>query len=153
MSRSKNKPTAGASPSRRSAAPVISLAKARKMLPLVSGIVEDIRSRWNRLTELEAEQLDLDHRRRDLTWPERSRRYQIADEIALEQKGIQEAIGELDQLQVILADAVLGEAAFPTIINGRRAYYLWKAGEKDIAFWCYATDPTRRPIPTDQEPG
>jgi len=144
--RPRNKNGAGAGTKQRPARAGISLTHARKMLPLVTRIVEELQNRWNRLSELEAEQGDLDRRRRGLDWPERSRRYQITEEIAAEQRGLQEAVAELEQLELVLVDAIQGEVAFPTSINGRKAYYLWRAGEPDVKTWCYAHDPVRHPV-------
>lgn len=146
MSRQKNKNTAGSGARPRTTRSGISLATARKMLPLVSQILNEIQSRWNRLSELEAEQGDLDKRRRGLDWPARSRRYQIGEEIATEQNRLQETVAELEQLNLVLVDAIQGEVAFPTAINGRKAYYLWRAGENDVKTWCYAHDPARHPV-------
>jgi hypothetical protein len=123
------------------------LTAARKMLPLVARIVEEIQARWRRLNQLETEQGDLERRRRLLDWPQRSRRYQITEEIAGEQRGLQEAVAELEQLDVVLVDPDAGEAAFPTVIQGKRGYYLWKVGADDIGWWCYADDPIRHRIP------
>lgn len=147
MSKPKGKRAGGTSTQTRQAGPSLTLGLARKMLPLVSRIVEEIRDRWNRLTKLEAEQLDLDHRRRNLGWPERSRRYQVAEEISSEHHHLQDAVAELEVLEVVLVDPVLGEAAFPTTISGRRGYFVWRAGRNDIDWWCYANEPTRHAIP------
>jgi hypothetical protein len=146
MSRPRNKNTAGAGAQPKPARTGISLTAARKMIPLVSHIVNEIQARWNRLSELEAEQGDLDKRRRRLDWPERSRRYQITEEIAAENHRLQEAVAELESLELVLVDAIQGEVAFPTVVNNRKAYYLWRAGENDIKTWCHAHDPARHPV-------
>ncbi len=147
MSRPRNKRATGSNQPRETRQPALSLATAERMLPLVSQIVADIRACWKRLTELEAEQADLERRRHGLDWPQRARRYQIGDEVASEQQRLQGAVGELEELQVVLVDPVAGEAAFPTVVNGRRGYFVWKTGEAVIAAWCYAHDTARRPIP------
>src|SRR5262245_42596276 len=109
MSRQKNKHSAGPGTRQKTTRSGISLTAAQKMLPLVSHIVNEIQTRWNRLSELEAEQGDLDKRRRGLGWPERSRRYQIGEEITAEQRLLQETVAELEQLDLVLVDAIQGE--------------------------------------------
>lgn len=148
MNKPKGKKTVGTSKPRGETRSALSLATARKMLPLVGGIVRDIQGRWSRLAELEAEQSDLDRRRHKLTWPQRSRRYQVVDDIASEQRHLQSDVAELEQLSVVLVDPRAGEVAFPTVINGRRGYFVWKLSEDDLSRWCYAHDSSRRAIPT-----
>jgi hypothetical protein len=146
MSKPRGKSTTGAGEQRRGGVQ-LTLAAARNMLPLVSHIVADIQTRWNTLTRLEAEQVDLDRRRRQLGWPERSRRYAIIEELAYEQRQLQEAAFELEQINVQMVDPVQGEVAFPTVMNGRKAYFLWTLGSPDLTGWTYANDSTRHPLP------
>ena len=61
---------------------VFDLTTARRMLPLVRRIVQDIQSSCEQLTRLQPEQDRLDRHRRDLSWPERQRRYAVREEIA-----------------------------------------------------------------------
>lgn len=147
MANSKGKrPTKTAS--KRSVTPInLNLSQAEQMLPLVKHIAQDVKMYWDRLGRLEKEQADLDRRRHKLDWPLRSRRYEIADEINVERKRLQEAVAELDQLQVILVDPQTGEMAFPTMIHGRKAFYVWSLELPRIETWCYANEPTRRVIP------
>src|SRR5947208_2613270 len=106
MSMPKGKKPARASSRRRSRANLFHLHQADTMLPLVAHIVEDVQTCWQNLLKLEKEQDDLDRRRRELTWPERSRRYQVADEITSEQARLRDAAIELEDLNVILVDPV-----------------------------------------------
>ncbi len=148
MSEPKGKRAAGTKRPKGSTANAVSLGTARRMLPLVAHIANEIQNRWDRLSILENEQADLDHRRRRLEWPERARRYQIAEDIAAEQRFLQDAIAELEQVQVVLVDPAVGEVAFPTIINGRRGYFIWKTGQPDLVAWCFANDTERHKIPS-----
>ncbi|HQR41569.1 MAG TPA: DUF2203 family protein [Gemmatales bacterium] len=140
------KPTKAAK-SKKAAAHLFLLSQADTMLPLVTHIAEDIQSRWQRLVELEKEQIDLERRRRDLTWPERSRRYAVNDEINAEQAKLRDSVLELEDLNVILVDPVVGEAAFPTMVQGRKAYFVWRVGAENVKWWCFANEPQRRVIP------
>lgn len=133
---------------RKASAPVnLSLAQAERTLPLINQIAKDLRERWLHLAQLEREQADLDRRRHSLDWPGRSRRYQITDEINRERQHLQDAVGELEQIQALLVDPVQGEIAFPTTIQGKRAYWVWTLGDEQIEWWCYANEPNRRAIP------
>jgi hypothetical protein len=148
MSRSKGSKNPARANQRRAAQPVyFTLAQADRMMPLVAHIADEVHNRWQRLSILEKEQTDLDRRRLKLEWSERSRRYQVADDINNERQKLQEAIAELEHLQVILVDPVEGEMAFPTVVQGRKAYYVWRMGLPEVAWWCYANEPNRRTIP------
>ncbi|MCI0457112.1 MAG: DUF2203 domain-containing protein [Gemmataceae bacterium] len=132
-------------PERREAA--MTLATARRMLPLVQRILEDIRTDQTLLARLEPEQDRLDRHRRDLSWPERQRRYQVRDEITTLQRRLSEATAELQSLGTTLLDAETGRVGFPTIVNDRRAYFSWRLGEETIRSWHFAEESICRPIP------
>jgi hypothetical protein len=125
----------------------LNLATARKMLPLVQHIVADILENQRNLARLLPELDDLDRRRRELDWPHRARRYQLRGEIAVAEFNLHEAMAELVGLGVELAEKEPGAVRFPTLINGRRAYFCWSAGEEDITFWCFGEEDEQRPIP------
>lgn len=147
MSMPKGKKPTRAAKSRKAPANLFLLSQADTMLPLVTHIAEDIQARWQRLLELEKEQIDLERRRRDLTWPERSRRYAVNDEITSEQNKLRDSVLELEDLNVILVDPVVGETAFPTLVQGRKAYFVWRVGADVVKWWCFANEPQRRVIP------
>jgi hypothetical protein len=147
MSMPKGNKPARTSSRRRSRSNLFQLQQAEAMLPLVSHIMEDVQNCWQHLLVLEKEQDDLDKRRRDLSWPERSRRYQVSDEIAGGQGRLRDAALELEQLNVVLVDPVYGECAFPTLVQGRKAYFVWRVGADSVKWWCFANEPQRRVIP------
>jgi len=125
------------------------LTTARRMLPLVRRIVEDIQTSRDQLSRLQPEQDRLDRHRRDLSWPERKRRYTVHEEIAATERNLHTTIRELRQLGVSLVADEDGAVEFPTQINGKRANFVWQAGETDVAHWCYDGESVRRTIPTD----
>ncbi|MCC6417022.1 MAG: DUF2203 family protein [Gemmataceae bacterium] len=127
--------------------PAMSLATARRMLPLVQRIIEDILADRKALVRLQPEQERLDRHRRDLSWPERQRRYQVRDEIAALERRLQEAGSELQSLSLSLLEPVAGRVGFPTIVNDRRAYFSWRPGEETIRSWHFAEETACRPIP------
>src|SRR6516165_9026746 len=61
----------------------LSLKIVHRMLPLVQRIVDDILASQKAVLRLQPQQATLDRQKRELTWPERQRRYQIKDEITL----------------------------------------------------------------------
>lgn len=147
MSMPKGKKPTKAAKSKKANSPLFLLAQADTMLPLVSHIAEEIQAHWQRLVELEKEQIDLERRRRELTWPQRERRYAVNDEINTEQAKLRDSVLELEDLNVILVDPVVGETAFPTMVQGRKAYFVWRVGAENVKWWCFANEPQRRVIP------
>jgi hypothetical protein len=127
---------------------VLTWSQAQEMMPLVGRIVADIIKQVQRLARLEPEKARLDRHRNDLVWPERQRRYQLADEIILLNEELQHARAELDSLGVLLLDEEEGVAGFPTLVNNQRAYFSWKPGETSVDFWQFADSARRRPVPT-----
>src|SRR5436305_6305571 len=117
---------------------VFDLPTARRMLPLVSRIVHDIQESRTRLDRLQPEQDRLDRHRRDLSWPERQRRYVVQAEIAAAERHLHETLTELRRLGLALLPDREDEVGFPTELNGRSDFYLWKDGEADVANWNYA---------------
>jgi hypothetical protein len=125
----------------------MNLVTARRMLPLVQRIVQDILNDQQTLERLQPEQDRLDRQRRDLRWPERQRRYQLTEEIGGVERRLQEALHELQGLAVALLDPRAGRIGFPTIVNDRRAYFSWRPGEESIRSWHFAEESSCRPIP------
>lgn len=151
MNNAPNRASNPAKPRRKDAA--IDLGTARAMLPLVRGILSDLRDQTRLLTDLAPEQDRLERHRRDLSWQERQRRYQIQDEIAAVERRVTGVAAELDGLGVTLIDALGGEVDFPARINGRNAAFNYRDGEPALGHWHYAGETTRRPIPAEWEAG
>ncbi|MFO0851554.1 MAG: DUF2203 family protein [Gemmataceae bacterium] len=131
----------------------LDLATARRMLPLVRGIVTEIVGTHAKLAGLVPEQDALERNRRGLDWAARQRRYALADEIAHTEKTLTTAAGELTALGLTLTDPASGQVDFPTKINGRSAAFTWKHGEDQLGHWRYAGEELRRPIPADWQSG
>lgn len=132
---------------------VFDLTTARRMLPLVSRIFHDIQASRLAITALQPEQDRLDRHRRDLSWPERQRRYVVQEEIASAERHLHETMSELRRLGLALLPETEDEVGFPTELNGRSAFYLWKGGEPDVANWNYAGETIRRAIPPEWADG
>ena len=126
---------------------VYNLATARRMLPLVEQVVGDVICHRRLLAQLRPEQCRLDRQRRTLAWPERSRRYQIQEDIAHAERNFQEALAELTGLAVVLLDPVVGRVGFPTVVNNRQAFFSWQLGEEGVKHWHFPEDDNLRLIP------
>src|SRR5262245_41846747 len=87
---------------------VLNLVTARRMLPLVQRVVNDILQSQKILDRLQPEQDRLDRQRRSLAWPERQRRYQLRDEVAEAERQLHDALQELGDLGLALLDADTG---------------------------------------------
>lgn len=129
---------------------VLDLPTVCKMLPLVRRIVEDLQSIEQDHLRLLSEQDLLDRNRRNLSWPERKRRYDIQDDIDRADQGRRNLVGELEGLGVSVIDSTFGRIGFPTIVNTKPAYFSWQPGEDEVLFWHFAGDNSkRRPIPAN----
>ncbi|MFO0968090.1 MAG: DUF2203 family protein [Gemmataceae bacterium] len=127
--------------------PVLSLTTVNKMLPLVERIVGDFLHGRHELNRLQPEEARLDRQRRDLSWPERQRRYEVKERVAGAEHEMQGAVEELGDLGVVLLDQDFGRVGFPTMVNNRRAFFSWRPGEDGLHTWHFAEDEVFRPIP------
>jgi hypothetical protein len=125
----------------------IELTTARRMLPLVRRVVEEILKTRRALTLLVLERESLDDKRRVLDWPGRQRRYRVHEEVAVAENRFSELLAELQTLKVVLLDADTGRTGFPTAVNNRPAYFSWTPGEEELLSWHFAGENVRRPIP------
>jgi hypothetical protein len=126
---------------------VLTWGASHAMLPLVGRIVADVMAGHERLAQLQPERERLDSQRHTLSWPERSRRYQIQEELAAVEKELRQAYGELEALGVSVLHGSSGLVGFPTIVNDRRAFFSWRPGEDDVVFWNFVGDPVRHAVP------
>lgn len=138
--------------SRRKMQPV-DLPTVRRMLPLVQRIVSDLVQDHKELNRYTFEQEGLDRDKRDLTWPERERRYAVQGEVARLQTRLEDEQRELDQLGAILFGSADGRVGFPTVVNGKPAFFSWQLGEDAVNFWHFDGESTRRPIPSNWNEG
>jgi hypothetical protein len=126
---------------------VLTWGAGRAMLPLVGRIASDLAEQEARLSRLRMEKEGLDARRHSLDWPGRSRRYELEREIAQAEAELARFRAELDGLGIALLDPASGLVGFPTIVNDQPAYFSWRPGEETLAFWNFAGDAERRPVP------
>lgn len=126
---------------------VLNLGTARRMVPLVTRIIQDVLDARRRLERLTFEQERLDRQRQQLVWPERRRRYLVREELATAENALQQAMTEMDQLGVALIDPNEGRVGFPTNVNGHLAFFSWKPGDDGLRHWHFVGETTRRTIP------
>ncbi|MFN4258402.1 MAG: DUF2203 domain-containing protein [Gemmataceae bacterium] len=126
---------------------ILTLPTANRMLVLVRRVITDLLTDKRRLDELYAEQEELDRNRRTLNWPQRRRRYQVHEEVAMVEQHVQDSLAELEVLGVVLIHPTEGQVGFPTLVNNRPAFFSWKPGEEGLHFWHFAGEKARRPIP------
>ena len=147
MSASKGFRTPDASDNTERAEVNLNLKTVQRMLPLVQRIVNDILASQKSMRHLQSEEETLDRKKRVLAWPERQRRYQVKDELARADQGLQDALTELRDLGVAMLDGDQGRVGFPTVVNNRRAYFSWRTGEDGLHSWQFADEDVTRPIP------
>ncbi len=119
------------------------------MLPLVGRVALDVQRHHQRLARLRPELARLERARLKLAWPQRSRRYQLQEEIVVAQAEFRTAVAELERLGVALLDAGSGLVGFPTVVDDRRAFFSWQPGEESLGYWNFADDTERRPVQSD----
>jgi hypothetical protein len=127
---------------------VFNLSTVQRMLPLVQRIIGDFLQSQKVVDRLAPEQDRLDRQRRELAWPERQRRYQVREELSVAERELQEAMIELQVLNVALLDPETGRVGFPTLVNNRRAFFSWKPADEGLHFWHFAEESIIRPIPS-----
>lgn len=126
---------------------VLDLPTVNKMLPLVQRIVADLIAAEGELGPLLWERERLERNRRTLDWPARQRRYQVDEDVRIVEKRRKDLATELEGLGVAVIDAIHGRTGFPTIVNGKAAFFSWQPGEDLVGFWHFQGDERRRPIP------
>ena len=131
----------------------VDLGTARRMLPLVQRIVTDIIHDRQELNRFQFEQEGLDRNKRELSWPERERRYALQGEVVRLEGRLQEEQQELAQLGAILVNVSTGQIGFPTLVNGRPAFFSWQVGEDNVCYWHFDGEVVRRPIPPNWNEG
>jgi hypothetical protein len=128
--------------------PLFELPTVIRMLPLVRRVAEDILSIQGDLRKLRFEVQALDEQRRDLPWPVRQRRYQLHETISATERRARGYVHELEGLGVAVMDSKTAQLGFPTIVNGKLAFFSWLPGEDTVTFWHYDREEVRRrPVP------
>src|SRR5437016_202358 len=87
---------------------ILTWGASQAMLPLVGRITADIVASHQRHTQLQPELARLERRKHKLSWPERSRRYSIQDELIVLGREMQGHLAELSGLGVVLLDIAVG---------------------------------------------
>lgn len=125
---------------------VFDLPAARLMLPLVRRVLSDVVEQTAQMAHANLQITRI----RSGNCNDRKRQEQLFDlgqEVRTLQSSLSNCIDELRGLGVILSDAALGIAGFPTIVNGSLAYLVVRHEDDDLRFWRYCDQPKLRPIP------
>lgn len=125
------------------------LPTARRMLPLVSRIGLDLLELRRQLLPLEAECQRLERVRRTLDWPSRQRRYRLQDDLVQLSSRVQDALAELAELGLVDLGVSEIRLGFPTIVNQRKAYFVWVPASPQLEFWQFEDERQLRPIPRE----
>jgi hypothetical protein len=67
--------------------------------------------------------------------------------VSAAEQHLHESLSELAGLGLQLLDADEGRVGFPTIVNGRRAFFSWQPGDERIDYWQFPDETTRRAVP------
>ena len=51
-----------------------------------------------------------------------------------------DALAEMEILGVSLLDSAEGRVGFPTVVNGRKAFFSWRPGDDGVRHWHFATE-------------
>lgn len=137
----------GASEREGGEAVVFTWSDAQRMLPLVRGVVGDFLEAQTRLERLAPEKARLDRHRRDLSWPERARRYQLQEESAALEQQLHELLGELSALGLVMLEPAEGRVGFATVVNDRPAFFAWQPGDDGLRYWQFGGEKVRRNVP------
>lgn len=135
-----------AKPSRRRR-PVFSLEQARSLIPLLNSILGEIVQRTIAISHMEVQA------RRMTAAPSgasgRKPLFRILDYSKAESSARLLACNELRSLGVDLVDGVRGICGVPTIVNGGLAYFIFRAGENEIAEWRFRDETNLRRVPPE----
>lgn len=112
--------------------------EASKRLPLVKSIVRDIVALHKDVTERRRRLEEIRFRQtgsEDAASLYREEVGVVEKELKKDVLRLDEYIGELRQLNVILKDANKGLVDFPAKLDGREVYLCWQHGEEEVGYW------------------
>jgi hypothetical protein len=122
-------------------ATVFNLEQATAMLPLLRLIVADISLGHRELTERRADLHGLMRRKKnhnDAFYSDEIE--ETRQDLLTESRQLDEYIEELENLGVVLRSAQDGIVDFPTLVEDKTAFFIWRMGEAEIAFWHWPTE-------------
>jgi hypothetical protein len=123
------------------------LGTANRMLPLVRSILTEIANLSERKASISKQLNVLDEFRQDLTWASRQKRYQLQDDVRQCETALENAADELKSLGVKLQAEPEWAIQFPTRVNDRPAYFVWKNTQEKISIWQFSGEALVRPVP------
>ncbi len=112
--------------------------EANKRLPLVKSIVRDIVALHKDVTERRRRLEEIQFRQtgsEDAASLYREEVGEVEKELKKDVLRLDEYIGELRQLNVMLKDATKGLVNFPAKMEDREIYLCWQLGEDEVGHW------------------
>ncbi len=129
---------------------IFTIEQARAMLPLLRLIVTDIALSHRELTERKS------NLRRMVRGHEGKPRFhlydaeisEIQEDLKSESAHLEDYVGELENLGVVLRSAHDGIVDFPALIDDTPAFYTWQMDQPDVVDFHWAAESTadRKPI-------
>jgi hypothetical protein len=119
------------------------------MLPLVRRIGDDVLDANRCLARILPELETLDRKRRQLPWPQRQRRYHLQEQVTHHESRLEETLAELEVLGIVLLNPLEVRLGFPTVVNNRRAYFVWRPGEHNLRQWQFSGENQLRAVPSN----
>ena len=115
------------------------LAEANQRLPLVRAIVGDIVELFRDVTDRRQRLIDLIERNqlgsKRVASPYTEELEQMQADIQADVEKLNAFAQELAELGIELKDPNIGLIDFPTLVDGREAYFCWKFGEAEVGYW------------------
>jgi len=120
---------------------------ANRVLPLVRSIVRDVVEEFQDLKAAGREQRAIEARPGGNAMAVR-RLGALRSEVGDRTTRIERYLRELEALGIELRDLETGLVDFPALIEGEPAYFCWKPGDPEVAFWHLASRgfADRRPV-------
>jgi hypothetical protein len=134
---------------RRKTIPVWTYAQAQAALPYIASIVRSLREHE---LEARAHRLTLERLADQPGRPDRAAlvaHQEVARQLQEAEDRFQDALAELQELDIDCIDAVRGEAAIPFVHENQLAWFLYGLFDSQpLSFWRYDSDSleTRRPL-------
>jgi hypothetical protein len=115
------------------------LEEANQRLPLVRAIVRDIVELFTDVEQRRLRLVELFERHppgsKRVASPYTEELEQMQADIQADIERLNQFAHELEELGVELKDPRVGLIDFPTLVDGREAYFCWKLDEPEVGFW------------------
>jgi len=118
------------------------LASARRALPLVRRVVEDVVALHARVLDVQEMVESAEAAGAPVQWQ------RAHHELVAVVTKLRDCLDELEMIGAELKDFASGQVDFPATVAGRAVRLCWRLGEPDILFWHAPDETARQPIET-----